>query len=85
MSEVQQVKSATERDNELHSRFVDAFFEDTSILEDIPNGSTLVLYPDDDPELAEANLKRALQSARAGYDVYIRHFPRSNPSPGESK
>lgn len=76
MTEVKQAKSTIERDAELHSKFVRAYFEDTSILEDIPNGSALILLPDDDPELVEANLQHAIYSARQGHDVYIRHFPR---------
>lgn len=77
-----QAKSLEARDNDLHSAFIDAYFEDVSILEDIPNGSALILVPDDDPELAEANLKRAVEAVQNGYDVYIRHFPRTKPSPG---
>jgi len=75
MSNVKQKRSLTERDTELHAAFVDAYFEDTTILEEIPNGSALFLIPDDDPELAESNLQSALDAARQGYDVYIRQFP----------
>jgi hypothetical protein len=82
MTDVQQEKTIDQRDQELHSAFVRAYVEDVSILEDIPNGSALILVPDDDPELAETNLGRAVEAARRGYDVYIRHFPRTKPSPG---
>ena len=75
-----QAKSLKTRDNDLHSAFIDAYFEDVSILEDIPNGSALILVPDDDPELAEANIKRAVEAAQNGYDVYIRHFLRAKPA-----
>jgi hypothetical protein len=79
MSDVQQAKSVTEREIELSAAFVDAFYEDVSILDDIPNGSTLVPLPDDDPELAEINLQQGIRSAQDGADVYIRHFPRNKP------
>lgn len=81
MTEVQQAKSVTERDIELSVAFVNAFYDDVSILDDIPNGSTLVLLPDDDPELAKFNLEQAVRSAQNGADVYIRHFPRAKPTP----
>jgi hypothetical protein len=82
MTDVQQAKTIDQRDQELHSAFVRAYVEDVSILEDIPNGSALILIPDDDPELAKTNLNRAVEAAQNGYDVYIRHFPRTTPSPG---
>lgn len=58
--------------------FVQAIIDDPSIADDIPNGVTLVLIPDDDPELAEREFESAIESARKGQDVYIRHFQRSN-------
>ena len=75
------MKSVTERDIELSVAFVSAFYSDASMLDDIPNGSTLVLLPDDDPELAEMNLKHGIDAARWGADVYIRHVPRTKPAP----
>jgi hypothetical protein len=80
MSDVKQAKSVVERYYELSDAFTDAYFEDVSILEDIPNGSTLVLLPDDDTELTEFGLEQAVRSARNGSDVYIRHFPRCKPA-----
>lgn len=81
MSDVKQAKSVIERCYELSDLFTDAYFEDVSILDDIPNGSTLILLPDDDAELAEFNLEQAVRSAQNGSDVYIRHFPRCKPVP----
>lgn len=78
MSDVKRSQSATERDIELSVAFVNAFYEDVSILDDIPNGSTLVLLPDDDPELAEINFRSGIEAARNGADVYIRHFAGTN-------
>lgn len=69
-----------DRDIELSVAFVNAFYDDVSILDNIPNGLTLILLPDDDAELAEFNLEQAARSARNGADVYIRHFPRGKPA-----
>lgn len=60
--------------------FVHAIVDAPAILNDIPNGSTVVLIPEGDPELAEQNLQKALRAARNGYNVYIRHFPRTGPA-----
>lgn len=74
-------KTLTEREVELSAAFVDAFYEDVSILDDIPNGVTLALLTDDDPELFESSLQIAESAARRGADVYIRHFARIKPTP----
>ena len=47
--------------------------DDPSSLEDIPDGATVVIIPDDDPEVAERNIELALKAVREGADVYIRH------------
>lgn len=53
--------------------FIRAIIVDPSILDDIPNGVTLKLLPDDDPELVEANIAIGLNAVRRGKDVYFRH------------
>ena len=68
--------TATDRDTDLWVEFTHAIIDDPSILDDIPQGSTVALIPDDDPELAEVNLQKAIESARRGSDVYIRHVSR---------
>lgn len=78
MSDVAAPKSI-QGDTDLWVAFTQAIVDDPSVLDDIPNGSTLVLIPDDNPELAEANLKRGIDAARRGSDVYIRHV-KSNES-----
>ncbi len=52
--------------------FTRAIFADPSILDDIPDGVMLVLIPDDDPELAAAEIEIA--AVRWGEDVYFRHL-----------
>jgi hypothetical protein len=65
---------------DLWVEFTHAIVDDPSILEDVPEGATVVLIPDDDPELAEGNYQRAINAARRGSDVYIRHVTRATPT-----
>jgi hypothetical protein len=46
---------------------------DPTILERIPFGVTLVLVPDDDPELATIEIEIGQMALRQGRDVYFRH------------
>jgi hypothetical protein len=48
--------------------------DDPALLDEIPEGTTLVLIPSDDPAIAEANLEIAMAEVRKGRDVYIRHI-----------
>ena len=50
-----------------------AILADPSILDDIPDGATIVLIPSEDPELAEAEVEQGLAALRQGRDVYFRH------------
>lgn len=69
---------AVDRDTNLWVTFTQAIVDDPSILEDVPEGATVVLIPNDDPELAEVNYQRAIEAARRGADVYIRHMTRNS-------
>lgn len=74
-TEVDQAKDMRIKKNlELVRRFTLAIFEDPSRLDDIPDGITLALIPDDDEALARWNLDMALGAARSGKDVLIRHI-----------
>ena len=56
-----------------------AVVTDPSILDEIPDGCTLVLLPEGaDDAFVEANLVIATRAARRGRNVYIRHL-----APGE--
>ena len=59
---------------ELALRFTLALFEDPAKLDEFPDGATLVLLPDDDPDLAESNLQGGIRMIRAGQDVTFRHL-----------
>jgi hypothetical protein len=62
-----------ERNIELAFSFMHDVLDDPALLDEIPEGTTLVLIPSDDPATAEANLQIATTEARKGRDVSIRH------------
>jgi hypothetical protein len=62
-----------ERSIDLSFDFLHSVIEDPSILGNIPDGATLVLIPDNDPDLAEIKYQVAVDVARRGENVYIRH------------
>lgn len=62
-----------ERNITLSFEFAKSIIDDPAILEEIPNGSTVVLLPEDEPDLAEENLRLGLEAAERGENVYIRH------------
>ena len=43
------------------------------MLDEIPNGVTLVLVPTDDPEVARREVEHGLAILGRGKDVYFRH------------
>lgn len=53
---------------------IQALLDDPVLLEQIPDGTTLVLLPDDDPELARHNREIGWQAVLAGRDVYFYHI-----------
>ncbi|HET8523368.1 MAG TPA: DUF5647 family protein [Thermomicrobiales bacterium] len=63
-----------ERNIELAFTFMHDVLDDPALLDEIPDGVTLVLIPADDPATAEANLAIATAEARRGRNVYIRHM-----------
>ncbi len=77
-----------ERSIDLSFDFGTLILDDPSILDDIPNGVTLVLIPDDDAELAAIKITRGIEAIHRGEDVYTsatstargRTTPRTPPS-----
>ncbi len=51
-----------------------AVFADATILDDIPQGVTLVLLPEHDPELAESEMAKGMAAVRSDQNVYFRHL-----------
>lgn len=58
--------------------FLQAIFEDPSILANIPEGANVFLVPADDPALAAANVNGAHRARGAGQTVYVHHMPAAN-------
>ncbi len=68
-----ETRSRVNRNIDLARRFTLAIFEAPVTLDELPDGTTLVLLPDHDPDLAESNLQRGSRMVRAGQDVAFRH------------
>ncbi|HLI50705.1 MAG TPA: DUF5647 family protein [Thermomicrobiaceae bacterium] len=53
--------------------FARSIVDDPTILDEIPDGATLVLVPDSDPKTINTNLELARAALERGEDVYLRH------------
>jgi hypothetical protein len=65
-----------EHNLELARAFITAQLEHPEQLAEIPAGEpspTVILLPDDDPELAAYNLQLGLRAIKDGRNVYFRH------------
>lgn len=71
-------KALIEQDFQLHEQFLESLIHDERLIGEIPHGVVLVLIPDKNPELAEANLRTAIEAAQQGRNVYVRHVYRQN-------
>ncbi|HEV2108469.1 MAG TPA: DUF5647 family protein [Thermomicrobiales bacterium] len=58
----------------LWERWHHAVFADATILDAVPQGVTLVLLPEHDPELAESEMAKGMAAVRSGKNVYFRHL-----------
>lgn len=56
-----------------------AIIADPSLLDDIPNGATLVLLPDDDPDRSEERKALGLAALERGESVYFKRVPHLPP------
>jgi len=63
----------------LASRLVQAIIADPAMLRDIPDGATVYLIPDGDPDYAEMALAAADRAQRAGHRLYVHRM--SHPGP----
>jgi hypothetical protein len=57
---------------ELTKRFVEELLDDPSGLDDVPEGSRIVLIPADDPELGQLNFETAVREMMQGRRVVMR-------------
>lgn len=71
-----ELRNLAKRDHVLQQQFLQAMIADDEVGDEIPNGVLLVLVPDDDEELAEENLRSAMDLVRRGKNAYIRHVYR---------
>lgn len=55
--------------------FVRAAAADPSVADDVPDGATLALIPDDDPTLASMEIEQGMAAIHRGENVYFRHVP----------
>ncbi len=51
--------------------FLNAVFDDPSLLDEIPDGANVVFVPDDDEQVAAANTAAAARMRQAGKLVYL--------------
>ena len=65
--------TAIERNLDLAEQLLLAQLADPALLEEIPDGATVVLVPDDDPALAEHNLAVAREVFARGKNVYLKY------------
>ena len=56
----------------LSRQFLDDVLEDDSVLDDIPEGTKLILIPLDDPELGQMNFEMAVHEMMQGHKVVMR-------------
>jgi hypothetical protein len=63
----------SDRNITLSFEFAKSIIDDPAILDEIPEGATLVLLPENEPDLAKENLRLGLEAAERGENVYIRH------------
>lgn len=69
---------SVERNMDLAFQFIGQILNDPALLDEIPDGATVVLLPDDDPGQTNANIDLAVDSARDGSNVYMRHIETSS-------
>ncbi len=71
-----EVEARIRADAELTKEFLRAVFADPSILDEIPDGVTLYLVPDDDPDAASEIEAAAARAAAMGHHVHVHHMRR---------
>ena len=67
--------TAGTRNIDLAFDLIRAQLADPALADEIPNGATVVLLPEDDQALAEANRELGLRLLDTGRNVYFRHAP----------
>ncbi len=65
--------AAVDLNLQLAGLFAEAVLDDPALLEHVPAGATLVLVPDDEPDLRLHNLNLAMEAFAIGRNVYLVH------------
>ncbi len=73
--------TAADRNLALIGDMLQAQLADPELLNDIPNGATVVLIPEDDAELAEYNFGVARTLVARGKNVYLKRVRTAAPAP----
>ena len=73
--------TAGTRNAELAFDLVQAQLANPELLHEIPNGATVVLIPEDDPELAEYNFGVARTLVARGKNVFLKRVRTVVPAP----
>ncbi|MEA2585805.1 MAG: hypothetical protein QOF33_3890 [Thermomicrobiales bacterium] len=68
----------------LTADFIEAAFDDATILAGILYGSLLVLLPEDDPAFVDESIARGIEAVRQGRDVVFRHLVPASDSANPS-
>lgn len=66
-------RTMAERVIELTSAFMESIAANPAVAPMIPDGATLILIPDNDPELAAHNVSLGIGAIAAGENVYFLH------------
>jgi hypothetical protein len=73
--------TAGTRNAELAFDLLEAQLANPELLHEIPNGTTVVLIPEDDAELAEYNFGVARTLVARGKNVYLKRVSSAAPAP----
>lgn len=65
----------------LHQQFAQAMLTDAALVAEVPHGALLVLLPDEDAALREANIQTGLDAIHRGQNVYFRRVYRQAVPP----
>ena len=77
-------RAMTERVLELTSAFIESIAANPAMAPMIPDGATLILVPDNDPELAAHSVSLGMDAIAAGENVYFLHIQITGAYPSAS-
>ena len=72
-------RTAADRNLELAFALIQSHLENPDLLQEIPNGATVIFIPEDDPALAEHNFGLARAALARGKNVFLKRVPSMAP------